>query len=174
MKKILFLMFAALFGCGIARAQSDVEASTCLKEGMEVPAVTVRMLDGSTVQLAELKGKVVLVNFWATWCPPCRKEIARMQKDVVERFAGEEDFVLLAVAIDDASKTVKSFMERNGYTFPVAFDGGQRLYRMFAEKYVPRNFVIGRDGKVAFYTVGYTPEEFDALIGNIDALLKEK
>lgn len=97
-----------------------------------------------------------------------------MQKDVVERFAGEEDFVLLAVAIDDASKTVKSFMERNGYTFPVAFDGGQRLYRMFAEEYVPRNFVIGRDGKVAFYTVGYTPEEFDALIGDIDALLKEK
>ncbi len=172
MKRIFSLMFAALFCCGIASAQSDVDAATRLKEGMEVPAFSVKMLDGSTVQMAELKGKVVLVNFWATWCPPCRKEIARLQQDVVERFAGHEDFVLLPIAIDDTERAVKDFVARNGYTFPVAFDGGQKIYKMFAEKYVPRNFVVGRDGRIAFYTVGYTPEEFDEMIRGIEALLK--
>ena len=166
----LFLLCALPVWLGTEGKDDDA----LVRKGDKVPGFVVEMFDGTKVDVEDLRGKVVLVNFWATWCPPCRKEIARMQKDVVERFADEEDFVLLAVAIDDASKTVKSFMERNGYTFPVAFDGGQRLYRMFAEKYVPRNFVIGRDGKVAFYTVGYTPEEFDALIGDIDALLKEK
>lgn len=172
MKKILSLMFAALLCCGIAHAQGDVEATTKVKDGMEAPSFSVKMIDGSTVAMAELKGKVVLVNFWATWCPPCRKEIARFQKDIVERFAGNEDFVLLPIAIDDTEKAVRDFVVRNGYTFPVAFDAGQRVYKQFADKYVPRNFVIGRDGKVAFFTVGYTPEEFDAMIRDIEALLK--
>ena len=64
------------------------------------------------------------------------------------------------------------FMRKNGYEFPVAFDGDKKLYGMFAEKYVPRNFIIGKDGKIAFQTVGYTPDEFDEMVRGIEALLK--
>lgn len=171
MKKMLSILFAVLFCGGIASAQSDVESTTYLKKGMEVPEFSVQMLDGKTLHSSEMEGKVVLVNFWATWCPPCRKEFTRLQKDIVDRFAGR-DFVLLPVSVDDDADTVRKFMEKNGYTFPVAFDGGKKLYGMFAGKYVPRNFIIGKDGKIAFQTVGYTPDEFDEMVKGIEALLK--
>lgn len=165
------MLFAVLFCCGIASAQGDVERTTLLKKGMDVPEFSVRMLDGTTLTSAELEGKVVLVNFWATWCPPCRKEFTRLQKDIVDRFEGK-DFVLLPVSIDDGEEAVREFMRKNGYEFPVAFDGDKKLYGMFAEKYVPRNFIIGKDGKIAFQTVGYTPDEFDEMVRGIEAMLK--
>ena len=71
------------------------------------------------------------------------------------------------------ASSLKKFMEKNGYTFPVAFDGNKTVYGLFAEKYVPRNFIIERDGKIAFHTVGYTPEEFDEMVEGIAKLLEE-
>lgn len=164
-------MAAMLLCGGIVSAQDDVESSTLVRQGMEMPAFTVQMLDGTEFSSASLEGKVVLVNFWATWCPPCRKEFTRLQKDIVERFAGK-DFVLLPISIDDKRETVARFMERNGYDFPVAVDWNKRVYGKFAERYIPRNFIIGRDGKVAFLTVGYTPEEFDDMVTKIAAMLE--
>ena len=158
------MLFAVLLGGGCAFAQQDVERTTLLKKGMEVPEFSVRLLDGTTVNSADLKGRVVLVNFWATWCPPCRAEFARLQKDIVERFQGQ-DFVLLPVSIDEEEDTVRAFLEKKGYAFPVAVDSGKKLYGMFAEKYVPRNFVIGKYGKFAFYGAGYTPEEIGRASG---------
>ena len=83
------MLFAVLFCCGIASAQGDVERTTLLKKGMDVPEFSVRMLDGTTLTSAELEGKVVLVNFWATWCPPCQEELKRVQKEIIDRFRGE-------------------------------------------------------------------------------------
>ena len=103
------MLFAVLLGGGCAFAQQDVERTTLLKKGMEVPEFSVRLLDGTTVNSADLKGKVVLVNFWATWCPPCRAEFARLQKDIVERFQGQ-DFVLLPVSIDEEEDTVRAHL----------------------------------------------------------------
>lgn len=172
MKKIASVLFALLFCTGIASAQSDdIESATYLKKGMQVPEFTVEMLDGQTLNFSDLKGKVVLVNFWATWCPPCRKEFTRLQADIIDRFK-DMDFVLLPISIDDNAAVVKEFMRKNGYTFPVAFDQGKKIYGMFAGKYMPRNFIIGKDGKVAFQTVGYTPAEFDEMVKGIAALLE--
>lgn len=171
MKKIATILCTMFLGCMVASAQADIETTTFLKKGAEVPAFTVKMLDGTTLNSSDLAGKVVMVNFWATWCPPCRKEFARLQKDVVDRFK-DEDFILLPISIDDDSDTVAEFMLRNGYTFPVAVDTGKEIYGMFAGKYVPRNFIIGKDGRIAFQTVGYTPEEFDLLVKDITGLLK--
>lgn len=171
MKKIISVLFAVLFCSVVASAQSDVESSTYMKKGMTVPEFTVKMLDGTVISSVDMKGKVVLVNFWATWCPPCRKEFTRLQKDVVDRFAGK-DFILLPISIDDDAATVAEFMKKNGYQFPVACDAKKSVYELFAGKYVPRNFVIGKDGKIALQGVGYTPAEFDEMIKEIEALLK--
>ena len=165
------MLFAVLFCCGIASAQGDVERTTLLKKGMDVPEFSVRMLDGTTLTSAELEGKVVLVNFWATWCPPCRKEFTRLQKDIVDRFEGK-DFVLLPVSIDDGEEAVRGVHAEERVRISGSFRRGQKLYGMFAEKYVPRNFIIGKDGKIAFQTVGYTPDEFDEMVRGIEALLK--
>lgn len=174
MKKIIALFCAVFMFAGLASAQdnSEIERTTLMKEGMKAPSFSVKMTDGTTVSSADFSGKVVLVNFWATWCPPCRKEFTRVQKDIVDRFAGKK-FVFLALSIDDSEAVVKEFMRKNGYDFPVAWDGNKSIYKLFAEKFVPRNFIIGTDGRIAFESVGYTPEEFDVMIKRIETLLKK-
>ena len=169
--KRVFIFTVSLLVLGTLARVNAQEKETLVKVGDDVPEFVVEMFDGQKINIKDLKGKIVLINFWATWCPPCRKEFTRLQKDIVDRFEGK-DFVLLPVSIDDGEEAVREFMRKNGYEFPVAFDGDKKLYGMFAEKYVPRNFIIGKDGKIAFQTVGYTPDEFDEMVRGIEALLK--
>lgn len=153
-------------------AQDETATTTLVKEGMQAPDFTVEMFDGSTQTLSALKGKVVLVNFWATWCPPCREELKRVQQDLVERFAGEE-FVFIPISRGEERETVAAFREQMGYTFAMGLDPERKIYDLFASNFIPRNFLIDKEGKVLVASVGYEPEEFDALIAKIEEELKK-
>lgn len=155
-----------------AEPEDEIAATTLIKEGMEAPDFTVTMLDGTTVKLSDLRGKVVLLNFWATWCPPCRQELTRVQADIVDRFAGR-DFRFIPVSRGEKRETVEAFMQEQGYTFPVGLDPEQAVYRLYASNYIPRNFLIDKDGRVLLAGVGYEPEEFDALVALIDRTLNK-
>lgn len=150
----------------------ETETTTLVKEGMQAPDFTVTMFDGTTQTLSALKGKVVLVNFWATWCPPCREELKRVQADIVDRFAGQE-FVFIPISRAEERETVAAFREQMGYTFPMGLDPERKIYDQFASNFIPRNFLIDQEGKVVIASVGYEPEEFDALIAKIEELLKQ-
>ncbi len=141
-----------------------------MKVGDKAPDFTVEMIDGSHVTLSELRGKVVLVNFFATWCPPCREELTRVQTDVVDRFAGR-DFQLLSISREEPRATVEAFRAKTGYTFPMGIDSVRTAYNLYATNFIPRNFLIDKDGTVMFAGVGYEPEEFDKLIAKIEKLL---
>lgn len=150
----------------VPTSQDDIEATTLIHAGDMAPDFTVEMLDGSKVTLSELRGKVVLVGFWATWCPPCRQELSHMQKDVIDRFAGK-DLVVLPISRGEKRKTVEEYIAKMGYTFPIGLDGDQSIYRKYASNYIPRSFVVGRDGKVVYVAVGYDEQiakEIDAAI----------
>ncbi|MBR4843874.1 MAG: TlpA family protein disulfide reductase [Alistipes sp.] len=138
----------------VPTAQDDIEATTLIHAGDMAPDFTVEMLDGSKVTLSELRGKVVLVGFWATWCPPCRQELSHMQKDVIDRFAGKE-LVVLPISRGEKRQTVEEYIAKMGYTFPIGLDGDQSIYKKYATNYIPRSFVVGRDGKVVYVAVGY-------------------
>ncbi len=150
----------------------ETETTTLVKEGMQAPDFTVTMFDGTTQTLSALKGKVVLVNFWATWCPPCREELKRVQADIVDRFAGQE-FVFIPISRAEEREPVAAFREQMGYTFPMGLDPERKIYDQFASNFIPRNFLIDQEGKVVIASVGYEPEEFDALIAKIEELLKQ-
>ena len=155
------------------QTQEQIDASTIAKEGMEAPDFIVEMFDGQKVRLSDLRGKVVLVNFWATWCPPCREELTRVQTDIIDRFAGK-DFVFLPISCGEEKQTVAAFRKRMNYTFPMGLDPDQKIFRRYAKNYIPRNFLVGPDGKIILASIGYDKAEFEHLIKTIEKTLDNK
>lgn len=158
--------------CGSRGASSQEEETTLVGTGEEAPDFTVEMFDGQQITLSSLRGKVVLLNFWATWCPPCREELKHVQKEIIDRFAGR-DFVFLPISRGEKRETVAAFREKTGYTFPMGLDPTQTIYDRYATNYIPRNFLIDRNGKVVLASVGYDGEEFRELIRTIDKTLSQ-
>ena len=174
--KRLFLICAALVMAfavmpKAAMAQDDIEATTLIKKGDKAPDFTVEMVSGEKITLSKLKGKVVLINFWATWCPPCRQEMTHVQKEIIDHFKGQ-DFVFLPISRGEKKEVVEAFREKQGYTFPMGLDPTQEIYKKYASNYIPRNFVVGKDGKVIYVSVGFEPAEFADMIKTIEAALK--
>lgn len=166
------ILLAIAPSAALAQSQDDeVAKTTIVKKGDKAPDFTVEMVDGSKIQLSKLKGKVVLVNFWATWCPPCREELKHVQKQIIDHFKGK-DFVFLPISRGEKKEVVEAFRKKMNYTFPMGLDPKQSIYKLYAQNYIPRNFVVGKDGKVIYLSVGYTPEEFAEMIATIDAALK--
>ena len=157
----------------VPQSQEQVEATTIAKQGTMAPDFTVELFDGKTLKLSELRGKVVLVNFWATWCPPCREELTRVQKEIIDRFAGKE-FVFLPISRGEEYNTVAAFRKRMGYDFTMGLDPDQKIFRRYATNYIPRNFLIDRDGKVVLASIGYDKAEFAHLIETIEKTINNK
>lgn len=162
MKSNSLIILLLFFFSSITFAQNDLESTTILKVGNDLPAFTVQSISGKTFSSDELKGKVVLVNFWATWCPPCRAEMPLLQKNIFE-IIKDNNFVMLGISRGEVPDTVKNFIKKSNYTFPIYLDADSKAYKLFASKYIPRSFVIGKDGKVKMATVGFKKEEFEEM-----------
>ncbi|MCX7874863.1 MAG: TlpA family protein disulfide reductase [Melioribacteraceae bacterium] len=169
-KKLFFISF--LFFAISISGQNDLTETTLLNVGDNLPSFTCKTLDGKDFSSDVLKGKVVLINFWATWCPPCKAEMPLMQSELFDKIK-RDDFIMLAISRGEESDIVKKFIEKNNYTFPIFLDKEAKVYNLFASKYIPRNFIIGKDGKVKFTSVGFTKEEFQKLVNVIKAELEK-
>ncbi|MFR9649034.1 MAG: TlpA disulfide reductase family protein [Rikenellaceae bacterium] len=143
--------------------EDEFALATLVKVGEQAPDFRVEMNNGESVQLSDLRGKVVMVCFWATWCPPCREEFKYLQDGVINRFMGQ-DFVLLPIAKGEQAEEVDAFAKDNGYHFPIGVDTSSEIYNQYASGYIPRNFIIDQEGVVVETTVGFSPEEFANLM----------
>ncbi len=128
-------------------AMAKLEAAD--KERQKVD-FTLTDLQGKTWTLKELKGKVVLVNFWATWCPPCRKEMPDLNT-LYLRFK-DQGFVILAISDEEADK-VKPFIAERSISYPVMLDPGRKVNELFQVQGIPKSFVYDRDGKLVAQSI---------------------
>jgi peroxiredoxin len=135
-----------------------------LQEGRPAPDFTFSDLDGREVSLSDFIGKVVLVNIWATWCPPCRDEMPSMQK-LYEKFK-DEHFEMLAVSIDgEGREAVAPFMEQMNLTFPALLDPKEKIRSLYKITGVPESFIVDREGILVHKVIGpmdwSSPQVFD-------------
>jgi peroxiredoxin len=142
---LLIVLAAALWGC--AREEKPALA------GNPAPDFTLRNLAGQEVKLADLRGKVVLVNFWATWCPPCREEIPSM--DRLNRAMAGKPFQMLAISIDEGGKeAVEGFFNKAGVVLPALLDPGQTTGKRYGITGVPETFIVDKKGVILKKVVG--------------------
>jgi peroxiredoxin len=122
-------------------------------EGSVAPDFTIKDLSGSSLQLSQLRGTVVLLNFWATWCPPCREEIPSLAR-LNALMAGKE-FRMVTIAIDEAGgNAVESFFRMSGFHLPTLPDPDGRIANLYGVKGVPETFILDRKGVVRKKIVG--------------------
>ncbi len=148
-----------------------MEASTLVHAGELAPDFEMKLLSGDVLQLSELRGKVVLLNFFATWCPPCLEEMSQMEKVIQQEYGAEPNFLMVAIGREHSASELRAFQAKNGFSFPMAPDPERMIYAKYADSYIPRNVLIGKDGIVLLSSAGYTPEEFQVLLNAIQNAL---
>jgi peroxiredoxin len=109
-------------------------------------------LQGKVHALSKYKGKTVLLNFWATWCPPCRSEMPAMQK--LWLAADKNKFMMLAVNVGEDKKIVAEFAKKNGYTFPILLDEGGKVSRQYKVRAIPVTYIINKKGELVKKEIG--------------------
>ena len=145
-----------------------------VKVGQVAPDFTVTLTDGRTVTLSDFRGKVVMLQFTASWCGVCRKEMPFIEKDIWQKHKSDPDFMLMGIDRDEPLNKVIAFGKSTGVTYPLGLDPGADIFAKYALRQagITRNVLIDKEGRIVMLTRLYNPEEFSALVKKIDELLK--
>jgi thiol-disulfide isomerase/thioredoxin len=141
-------------------------------EAKPAPTVHLRLADGHIVQPADYKGRVLLVDFWASWCPPCKTSFPAL--DALYREYRERGLEVLAVGVDERQKDADLFLAEHAHVMPVVFDPKGDSARAFAVRGMPSSIVIDRAGNIRFTHMGYSTKVLDSYRREIDLLLSER
>jgi peroxiredoxin len=154
-------------------AQQGGHRPKIIREGDAAPDFRLQALDGRSVSLSELRGKVVLLHFWATWCPPCVEEIPSL--DRLYRSQLRDGLAVLAVSVDEGgASAVKAFLERNGLTLPVLLNPDRSVAAGYGTFKFPETYLVDRNGIVQYKIIGAANWDNPAAVKVIKDLLAKQ
>ena len=169
MKHIFTLLLSSLALSLSVCAQVADARGYIVQVGDALPALNLTLTDGRQVTSDDLKGKVVLIQFTASWCGVCRKEMPHLEKEVWLKYKDHPDFFMVGIDLDEPLNKVISFGESVGITYPLALDpGGEHFYQFAAQNSgVTRNILSDRDGNIMMLTRLFEEEEFNQMTTEI-------
>ena len=204
MKQFKYMMMAAALVCGLAtllacgqksqregdktaaETSAQAEGKTTaevtpdsvgylVKVGDMAPDFTVELTDGSKVTLSTLRGKLVMLQFTASWCGVCRKEMPFIESDIWQPNKERKDFLLIGIDRDEPLEKVKEFAGQSKVTYPLGLDPGADIFALYADRQagITRNVLMDPDGRIIKLTRLYSPEEFTSLVALINERLEK-
>ena len=143
-------------------------------DGDKAPDFTITLTDGRQLNLSDLRGKLVMIQFTASWCGVCRKEMPFIERDIWQRHKDNPNFVLIGLDRDEPLEKVVNFAKQTGVTYPLGLDPGANIYAKYAlrKSGITRNILIDKDGTIIKRTRLYKEDEFSSLVETIDKYLK--
>jgi len=168
-RHLVVLTILSLIFSGMMAQEDD---GTRTKIGQKAPAFECKTIDGKDINTEDLKGKVILVNFFATWCPPCNKELPVLQEKVYGKYKDNPDFVLVILGREHDVDELKKYAEEKEFDLPFAPDPERKIFDLYAKQNIPRNVVIDKDGNISYQKIGFTEEEFKVLQDHLADQLK--
>mgnify|MGYP006290755979 CR=1 FL=1 len=152
-----------LLGLAFLWAGDTVDSSSTITGiGQRVPEFSFRTLKGDSLSIEDLRGKLVLLNFFATWCGPCMQEMPRLEKDIWQNYH-EQELVILCIGREHDTEELTEFKAKKNFSMTFVPDPEREIYSKFAEKYIPRNILVDRKGKIVFQEIGFNAEKFKEL-----------
>ena len=171
MKKLVCLL--AMFCLAVTLfAQDQKPQREDLKLGSAMPEINIKSEVNGNITPADLKGKVVLINLFATWCPPCQKELAEVKATLWPKYKNNKNFKMLVIGREHTDADLTKYNEKKGFEFPLYPDPKREIFSKFADQTIPRSYLYNKEGKLIWSVIGYTPEEFKVMMETIEKALK--
>ena len=168
---LLFLAAPGLAGSAEPPLQSSLIP---LKPRLAAPAMVLKDMEGKTIDLASLRGKVIVVNFWATWCPPCRREFPSMER-LRQKLVGKP-LVILAVNEGENVETIEQFTSQldEQSNFPILLDLEGEAMAFWPVRGLPTSFIVDKRGRMAYRAIGGREFDHPEIVRSIELLIGEK
>jgi peroxiredoxin len=176
MKKIAIVLLVLFMLPITFSAKEKKSPQHIVKIGETAPNFTITYPDGKQKQLSDLRGKVIMLQFTASWCPVCLKEMPFIEKCIYQKYKNNSNFVLLGVDLKEKPDEIEKFIKTAKITYPIISDIDGKIFEEYAEKDagVTRNIIIDKTGKIAFLTRLFEKDEFNGMRKVIKKLLKAK
>jgi len=157
----------------VQEASSTDERGYIVKLGDMAPDFTLQTTTGEEFKLSDTRGKIVMLQFTASWCGVCRKEMPVIESDIWQKHKDNPNFVLLGIDRDEPLETVLKFIEQTGISYPMGLDPGADIFALYADRKagITRNIIINAEGRIVMLTRLYEEEEFAEMCAKIDELL---
>lgn len=168
---VLAVMLTVLSLTMYAQQNDGKPARPELEKGSEMPQIDLNSDVYGNLTNADLKGKVVLIQMFATWCGPCQKELAEVQNTLWPKYRNNKNFKLVVIGREHTDEQLAKYNEKKGFTFALYPDPKRENYARFADITIPRSYLYDKQGKLIWSAVGYSPEEFKELMDAIEKAL---